>query len=93
MFRCYSYTIIRERINSSLLKLLLLKQYFDVDVVWFQLILRILLNLIAAFVVSYCSLVFLYLLYKIACLASIIFHIRTVYLDIIKVLFIHQLMH
>ena len=26
MFRCYSYTIIRERINSCLLKLLLLKQ-------------------------------------------------------------------
>ena len=26
MFRCYSYTIIRERINSHLLKLQLLKQ-------------------------------------------------------------------
>ena len=26
MFRCYSYTIIRERINLCLLKLLLLKQ-------------------------------------------------------------------
>ena len=26
MFRCYSYTIIRERINSRLLKLQLLKQ-------------------------------------------------------------------
>jgi len=26
MFRCYSYTIIRERINFSLLKLQLLKQ-------------------------------------------------------------------
>ena len=27
MFRCYSYTIIRERINSCLLKLQLLKDY------------------------------------------------------------------
>ena len=30
------YTIMRQRINSFLLKLQLLKQYFDVDVVWFQ---------------------------------------------------------
>ena len=27
MFRCYSYTIIRERINSCLLELQLLKKY------------------------------------------------------------------
>ena len=51
MFRCYSYTIIREHTN-------------------------------------------LCLLHKLACWASIILHIRTVqHLDIIKVLFIHQLMH
>jgi len=28
MFRCYSYTIIRERINLCLLKLQLKKEYF-----------------------------------------------------------------
>ena len=30
MFRCYSYTIIRERINSCLLKLQLIKQSFKI---------------------------------------------------------------
>jgi len=30
MFRCYSYTIIRERINFFLLKLLLLKQSIEI---------------------------------------------------------------
>jgi len=30
MFRCYSYTIIRERINLCLLKLQLLKQFIKI---------------------------------------------------------------
>ena len=41
MFRCYSYTIIRERINSCLMKLQLLKEsiklhrcVFNTVVVW-----------------------------------------------------------
>jgi len=33
MFRCYSYTIIRERINSCLLKLQLLKYFINIKTI------------------------------------------------------------
>jgi len=44
MFRCYSYTIIRERINLCLLKLQLLKHYIKIHrcvvntVVWLHIL-------------------------------------------------------
>ena len=73
MFRCYSYTIIREHINLCSLKLQLL----------------------------HCGFCFQYLQFSVTvavtqtCLLGLDnFHIRTVQrLDIIRVLFIHQLMH
>ena len=65
MFRCYSYTIIRERFNSCLLKLQLLQQSIKIRKIH----------------ISHTP---MYLNFP---------HIRTVqHLDIIKVLFIHQLM-
>jgi len=73
MFRCYSHTVIRERINLCSLKLHLL----------------------------HCGFCFQYLQFSVTvavtqtCLLGLDnFHIRTVQrLDIIRVLFIHQLMH
>ena len=65
MFRCYSYTVIRERINLCLLKLQLLKQSIKIH--------RCVVN----------TVVWLHILGHNWCL----------YVDIIKVLLIHQLMH
>jgi len=66
MFRCYSYTIIRESINLCLLKLQLLKQSIKIH--------RCVVNTVV---------VWLHILGSYWCL----------YVDIIKVIFIHQLMH
>jgi len=66
MFQCYSYTIIRERIDLCLIKLLLLKQSIKIH--------RCVVNTVV---------VWLNILGPYWCL----------YVDIIKDLFIHQLMN
>jgi len=53
MFRCYSYTIIREHINLCLLKLQLLKQSIKIH--------RCVVNMVMVEIFSDCTRVHLYL--------------------------------